>query len=148
MRGIEMTAAQVEAYNRKHHGAVIEKTVAPKAETVLPKDRMNATERAFSLILEAQKRRGDILEWRFEGISLAWGIDPRTGKAQYYTPDFFVIDAAFRQNPYISDIRLLEIKGAHVFEKDRIRYRGCRACWPRFQFEFHQKTKLGWNRIE
>jgi hypothetical protein len=106
-----------------------------------PKNRMNKTETEFSLILEAQKRRGEIIGWRFEGISLAWGADPSTGKQMWYTADFWVLS----HTPFPL---LFEVKGPHIFEKDLIRFKGCRAEWgTHFQFELHQKTKSGWTRV-
>lgn len=158
MRGIEMTAAQVEAFNRKHgHGAVIDKNAIKMPQvSVLPKDRMNKTEKSFSQLLEAQKRKGEIIEWRFEGITLMWGIDEKTGIPLRYTPDFWVIDNPFLLdgasafNIVLSNIRLIEVKSAHIRNRTAalLRFRGCRSDWPMFRFELHQKTKLGWNRIE
>lgn len=46
---------------------------------------MNKTERAFSMILEAQKQKGEILRWEFEGITLRFS-------GLRYTPDFVVFD--------------------------------------------------------
>lgn len=45
---------------------------------------MNKTERAYAEHLEAQLRRGEILAWRFEAITLKIGNDCRL------TPDFLV----------------------------------------------------------
>lgn len=161
MRGIEMTAAQVEAFNRKHHGAVVDKNAIKMPQvSVLPKDRMNKTETSFSQLLEAQKRKGEIIEWRFEGITLMWGIDEKTGIPLRYTPDFFVVDAdvstiddSLTAHGFVSlikHIRLIEVKGPHIRNRAAalLRFRGCRSDWPMFRFELHQKTKLGWNRIE
>ena len=46
---------------------------------------MNKTERAFALGLEAERRAGRIVVWRFEAITLKLAFDTR------YTPDFYVL---------------------------------------------------------
>lgn len=111
--------------------------------------RMTVPEREYALILEAMKRREEILEYRPWGIKLAWGADPKTGKVMVYSPDFYVVRSAFRRNPYISDIVLIEIKGSKLFHPALVRFRGCRAAWPMFNFELHQREKDGrWRRVE
>lgn len=141
-----MSLEQAQAHQAKHGfatGATL--TVAPSPK--IPKPRLNKTESEYARMLEAQQRRGDILEYRFEGVTLAWGADPATGKPMKYTPDFWVIESAFRQNAYIGDIRIIEVKGAHIFDRDIVRFKGCRAEWPRFRFEMHQKKQGEWRRI-
>lgn len=46
---------------------------------------MNKTETAYELELKAQQERGEILWYRFEGITLKLAKDTR------FTPDFFVM---------------------------------------------------------
>ena len=154
-RGIILTAADVERHQRRHGflpGGTSGASITP-ASAKITKPRMNGTESSFALILEARKRKGEIVEWRYEGIKLAWGADPRTGKSMIYTPDFFVVVDGTIGNPDleagigISDITLIEVKGAHIFDRDLVRFKGCRAAWPLFRFEMHQKTKEGWRRI-
>lgn len=106
---------------------------------------MNKTESEFALYLEAQKRIGEILRYEFEGITLRWA-DMR------YTPDFVVF--VHREqwttkngrlcNPM--ELKLIEVKGGHIWDRDIVRFKGARAYWPEFAFEMHQKTKQGWNR--
>lgn len=159
--GLLMSRSEVESHQRKHGflgGGDNNGITMPQVS--VPKSRMNGTETAYSLILEAMKRRGDIIEWRFEGISLAWGVDPRTGKPMYYTPDFWVLDGTISKESDLSatwnvmppveytKVRLIEVKGAHIFAKDLIRFKGCRAEWPMFAFELHQKKGGEWNRIQ
>lgn len=45
---------------------------------------MNKTERAYSLHLDGLIRRGEIVAWKFEGLTLKLAKDTR------YTPDFLV----------------------------------------------------------
>jgi hypothetical protein len=101
--------------------------------------KMNKTEAEFALMLEAQKRNGEILRYEFEGITLRWA-DMR------YTPDFVVFCAPMSDLPtsIITPIKLFEVKGAHIWDRDIVRFKGARAYWPEFAFEMWQKTKAGW----
>lgn len=149
-KGISMSLAEAEAHQRRHgfrmtpQYAVIDgKIVEPKS-----KPRMNGTETRFSLILESMLRRDEIVEWRFEGISLAWGEDPKTGKPMWYTPDFYVVveehldcEKVFKRQ------KLIEVKGAHIREKDLVRFKGCRSDWTDIDFEMHQWKGGTWQRI-
>src|SRR6266705_1444596 len=65
--------------------------------------QMNKTEAEFALILEAMKRKGEILRYEYEGITLRWA-DMR------YTPDFIVFNGLV--DPMI---KLIEIKGGHIW---------------------------------
>ncbi len=110
----------------------------PKAK----RGRMNKTESEFALILEAMKRKGEILRYEFEGITLRFaGVK--------YTPDFVVIvvDGA---NVRGFDIKFIEVKGAFIKgnrERAVERFRHAKTYWLEFQFEMHQKKKGSWNRI-
>ena len=105
---------------------------------------MNKTEAQFALMLEAQKRAGEILRYEFEGIALRWA-DMR------YTPDFVVFEYYDNELPMHqrqqSGIKLIEVKGAHIWDRDIVRFKGARAYWPEFAFEMWQLKKgHGWNR--
>ena len=103
---------------------------------------MNKTESEFALQLEAQKRNGEILRYEFEGIRLVW-----LGN-MHYTPDFVVfMDCGLTPGPPpMNHIRLIEVKGGHIWDRDIVRFKGARAYWPEFSFEMWQKTKQGWIR--
>ncbi len=106
-----------------------------------PKPRLTKTEQEYGFILEALQNRGVIVEYRFEGISLSWGADPETGKPMWYTPDFIVWMAN-------GQTELHEVKGGHIFAKDLIRFKGCRAEWGlHFRFALHQKKNRMWRRL-
>lgn len=118
-----------------------------KKNTPKPRGRapMNKTETAYSLILEARKRTGDIVDWEREGITLRWP----DGMA--YTPDFTVIkyvdDPAGASGPLVR-ILFVETKGPRIEEDALVKYRAARDKWGRFyRFEMQQLTKEGWNRI-
>lgn len=136
-RGIEMTRAAAEAHQRRHgflgNGVVVEAAVLSR--TPFPKpSRQNKTELAYGLILEAQKRRGDILGYRFEAIKL------RLADQCWYTPDFFVerIDAL----PLF-----IEIKGRHIWDDSKVKFKTAREIHTWADFEMWQKTKEGWRKI-
>ncbi len=102
--------------------------------------RMNRVEQEYAMILEAQKRAGEILRYEFEGITLRFaGVK--------YTPDFVVISA----NSVLSHaLRYIEVKGPWIKgnrERAIERYRHAKTYWPEFTFEMHQKTKAGWKQI-
>lgn len=153
--GLHMSLADVAAHQQKNFGNVDvlgvgqSESVVPTV-TLIPKLRkMTIPEKEMELMLKVQLQEGKLLEVRPFGIRLAWGMDPETGKQMIYTPDFYVLMAEFRQNPYVSDQKVIEVKGPHIWPKDLIRFRGCRAEWPRFRFELHQRDREGrWNRLE
>jgi len=104
-------------------------------EAPKPKGRQpNKTEAEFGLILEAQKRRGELIHYVYEGITLKWS-------GMKYTPDYIV---------FIDDapIKLIEVKGAHIWDRDIVRFKGCRAQWEAyFDFEMHQRKEGSWTRL-
>lgn len=141
-----MSKAAAEAHQAKHGFLIAPQVVVN--DKPLPKPRMNRTETEFSLMLEAQKRRGEILEWRFEGISLAWGCDPVTGKPMWFTGDFYVVDDIHSHSDFpAASIRIIEVKGNLIRDRDLVRFKGCRSDWPMFRFELHQRTKEGWAKV-
>lgn len=110
----------------------------------------NKTEAEFGLWLAAQKSKGEIVRYEFEGIRLKWGTDEKTGNAMWYKPDWFVVVrllplAATTLVGFIG--RCVEIKGAHIWDRDTVRFKGCRAAHPEFEFEMWQKEKGLWNRL-
>lgn len=135
-RNLHWTQQQYDDYVRRHNLPRRNTDSNPIVETPKHKGREpNKTEAQFGLILEAQKRRGDIIHYAYEGISLSWGDGMR------YKPDWVVI---------IEDapIKLIECKGPYIFPKDLIRFKGCRAQWKEwFDFEMHQKKEGSWIRL-
>lgn len=86
-----------------------------------PADPMNGTERRYAeCILEPMKRKGLILEWRFEGVRL------RLARRTHYTPDFLVV----RPGP---TFELHEVKG--LWRDDaRVKIKIAAERFPWFQF--------------
>ncbi len=108
---------------------------ATVADVAPRRGKMNKTEAEFAMILEAQKRRGEITRWEFEPMTLRFaGVK--------YTPDFIV----FYPDPQQS-FRLIEVKGAWTkgkFERAVERFRHARTFFHEWQFQLWQKTKDGW----
>jgi len=126
-----------EGLNRVNSSLTLSTTQKKSVDVPKQKGRQpNKTESEFGLILEARKRRGEIIAYAYEGLSLRWGGGMR------YTPDWVV---------FIEDapIKLIECKGGYIWPKDLIRFKGCRAQWcgSYFDFEMHQKKEGSWIRL-
>ncbi len=112
------------------------------------RDKMNKTEAEFAMILEAQKRAGEILRYEFEGITLRFANVK-------YTPDFVVIDYEDNEIPMHQrrqgGLRFIEVKGPFIKgnrERAVERFRHAKTYWPEFTFEMHQRTKDGqWKQL-
>lgn len=133
------TLEEADAHQRKHgfKGFKIsqEPVVKPKKLRGEP-PKMNATEREFEVLLLAQKSAKLFLEFQFQGIRLAWG------DCMVYKPDFNV-------QQHNGRIKLIEVKGAHIWDRDIVRFKGCKAEWKQwFDFEMWQRDEnKSWNRI-
>jgi hypothetical protein len=118
------------------------------APTFNPKGRgnMNKTEREFAMILEAQKRKGEILRYEYEGMTLRWPVGEEIIS---YTPDFIVfLDITCWSS--LPLFKFIEVKGGFIkgkFERAIERFRHARTYWPEFSFELWQKQKTGWKRL-
>lgn len=145
-RGIEMSAADAAAHQARHFGpkAAERLTAEPQMKpSALPKPvKMTRPEREYGLILEAMKRKGEIIEYKRWGIKLAWGTDPDTGRQMWYTPDFVVW-------PTGGTLTMVEVKGSKLFYTALVRFKGARAEWGvHFKFELHKLEKGVWTRIQ
>lgn len=105
------------------------------------KRRMNRTEGRYAAILQERLERQHIKAWMFEGIRLKWGEDSN-GEAMRYLADFCITEID-------GSMTLVETKGAKVWDRDRVRFKGCRAQWDKqFKFEMMQyDRKKGWVKI-
>ncbi len=105
---------------------------------------MNKTEREYALILEAQKRAGEILRYEFEGITLRFANVK-------YTPDF-VVFYYFKDDrlDLWTKTKLIEVKGPFIKgnrERAVERFRHAKTYWPEFSFEMWQKKDCQWSQI-
>ncbi len=102
---------------------------------------MNKTESEFALILEAQKRAGEILRYEFEGITLRFANVK-------YTPDFVVIVGEVHRQA--CGIKFIEVKGPFIKgnrERAVERFRHAKTYWPEFSFEMWQKKDAQWRQL-
>jgi len=105
---------------------------------------MNATEREFLFFLQQKQAIGEFSSFGYEIITLRWGVD---ASELSYTPDF----AAFRQNgawngkPWIQ-IVFYEIKGAHAWKQDIVRFKAARNHFISFEFQLWEKGDQGWQQ--
>jgi hypothetical protein len=150
------TLAEAEAHQRKHgflkdETSQIGKDLAMGRGPTEPKQpgpKMTKTEREYSFILEAMKRRGEIDDYEFEGMTLKWG-------GLRYTPDFIVVktipiecESCGKTHARLQTyIRFIEVKGGHIWEDSLVKFKAARARWYKFQFEMHQKKAGEWKRI-
>ena len=151
-----MTRAQIEAHQAKHgfkspfQDAEDFVERGRKAQAVVDKllraaRQPNQTEAEFGRILAAQKSRHEIVHYEFEGIRLKWGVDQKTGEAMWYKPDWVVVVA--ESSDALAKFRCIEVKGARIWDRDIVRFKGCRAAWPQFDFQFWQKKRNIWTRL-
>ncbi len=101
---------------------------------------MNKTEREYALILEAQKRAGEILRYEFEGITLRFANVK-------YTPDFVVF---YPWSKFRRILKMIEVKGPFIKgnrERAVERFRHAKTYWPEFTFECWQKKDCQWSQI-
>ncbi len=138
------SSANVERIKGKRGGHSISMSGEPYwSEGKSGRHGMNKTEAEFAMILEAMKRKGEILRYEFEGITLRW-FDMR------FTPDFVVLEWSPITDHYKHiQIKFVEVKGAHIHysQQAMARFKGARGFWPEFTFELHQKTKEGWRQL-
>lgn len=98
------------------------------------KGKMNKTEEAYAEILETKKLIGEIVEWYFHAITLAYGEDAR------FTTDFFVM--------YPDGLlEFVDVKGAGpVNEASICRAKACAEKFWMFTFVVEKSTGVGKNR--
>jgi len=135
---MRMTKTDFIAHQAKHGFSlppdlnVIEHLVKPapaKART------MNKTEAGFARILETRQQRGEIIAFAYEGLRFKYA------DGLYYKPDFVVL---IEDQP----ITIIEVKGGHIFSRDKVRFRACAAEWRTwFAFEMWQRKRGQWSRI-
>lgn len=81
---------------------------------------MNRTESEYAMILESRKRAGEIVDYKFEAVTLKLAANTR------YTPDFYVV--------FPDRIELHEVKGGFWRDDARVKIKVAAAMYPEFQF--------------
>lgn len=120
---------------RQQKPASLSATQRMQAKGRLPPGQMNKSEEAYSLVLEARKRAGEVLWWAFEAIKFK--LADRT----YLTPDFAVMLAD-------GAMQFHDVKGAKAIiqEDAAVKMKVSAAQFPfPFFYCFPPKTKgSGW----
>lgn len=123
----------------------------PKTPTRGKKRReMNQTEREFSMILQRWMKDEDIVSFNYESMTLRWG---EGAGLLSYTPDFVAIRNIVLQHPPergeskpFLQIVFFEVKGAHAWKQDIVKFKAARAAFPLFEFQLHEKGPHGWQK--
>lgn len=116
------------------------KHIEPETKRGEKRIKLNTTEQRMLGRLEAMERRGDIHKVRVMPMSLKWGVDDK-GHYSTYSPDFSHEDITGKMT-------LIEVKGGKIWDRDKARFRGCRAEWcDRFGFEMWQWQNREWTRL-
>jgi len=97
--------------------------------------QMNQTEAEYGTMLDAQKRTGEIIDYRFESVNLRLGSD------NHYRPDFMVLNSAF-------EIEFHEVKGGFWREDARVKIKSAAQQYPYFRFLVAQKKNRKWHYEE
>lgn len=102
---------------------------------ILKERQPNKTEQRFLDICEARRKRNEIAGYRYEGIRLKWG------GSMHYTPDVTIFENHNDRPVFV------EVKCGHIFDRDIVRFKGCRAEWPEFAFSMWQWKSGEWRQI-
>lgn len=145
MTGVRWTEKDLTDFQRRNRHAAV---AAPKIDTsarpfAMPPNQaghfalgrlktgeMNKTEAAYAEHLEQQKRRGEILWFKFEALKF------RLAVKTFYTPDFMVLTQH-------SFIELHEVKG-FMQEDANVKIKVAASIYP-FKFILVRKRKGGWH---
>lgn len=131
------------------HQARVPRPVAPvaKADPMarfhalgrLPKDQMNKTERAYSVLLDEEKRQGLVIDWKFHPMRV------RLADNTFYEVDFLVLHADL-------GLAIHETKGGYTTDKGQMKIKLCAEVLPYFRMvkatKLPQKLGGGWKREE
>jgi hypothetical protein len=104
----------------------------------------NQTEAEMGNILEARRRRGEIVSAEFEAITLRWGD-------MEYTPDYFVIRQIAENHTEMGggpmvEIVYVEVKGGWKWEDSVVKFKAFRKAMQWARFEFWEKIDGRWNQ--
>lgn len=131
---IRMSVADVEAHQRRH-GFIA--TVPPpviadikaKFSALRKSKEPNKTEAEFGRRLQAEFKREPI----FEAFKI------RIAGNCYYAPDWTIwMDGK---------LWFFEVKGAHIWDDSKVKFKAAKERYPYFEFEMWQKKVGSWRRI-
>jgi hypothetical protein len=129
MRGLKFKAKTLNALG---HGKTELTEILSRGRKIREKG-MNQTEKAFSLLLEEARDRGEIRKWHFEEVSLK--IAPNTR----YNPDFVAVlpNGAWQ---------VFEIKG-HLEDDAAVKFKAAAEKFPEIGFHMLKRIKGQWVTI-
>jgi hypothetical protein len=96
----------------------------------LRESNMNKTEAAYAWILEAEKRAGEIIDWKFEPFGL------RLADKTFYHPDFIVVKK--------DGFEIHETKGAFIREDAIVKLKIAAEQFPWWRFKMAQYKDKQW----
>lgn len=108
----------------------------------IPKSRYRSKiEAAYAAKLEAMKRVGEIVYWRYEAVTFLLG-QTKTGRPWKYTPDFFVVAKSaikISQVPFkmfkMGSFEFHEVKGYHRGrERGIAKFLAAKTVYPWFKW--------------
>lgn len=119
--------------------------VAPLPEPKLRKEKaMNKTEAAYAALLDAKMRKGEIVSWDYEGITL------RIGRRRFI-PDFTVVAAVVspsdENQAAAIRIEFHETKGPYVREDASLKFDLFKSNYELFRFVMMQRIDGEWRQI-
>lgn len=98
----------------------------------LPAGKMNKTEAAYALRLEALKQAGEVLWYKFEGMKF------RLADNTFYTPDFIVLNGN-------SEMEAHEVKGFYITDDSLVKIKVAASLFP-FNFKMMILKKGAWEQ--
>ena len=109
------------------------KTIKAKARP-LKKHKMNKTEKAWADRLELRRHGKEIVWWAFEPVKF------RLADNTTYTPDFVAVNS----NGFIE---VHEIKGGHIQDDSRVKFKVAAKKYWFLRWWMVQKTKTDWKTV-
>jgi len=89
---------------------------------------MNATETAYSVVLDAMQQSGEIGQWWFEPMSFRLSSPP-SGQPARYTPDFMILRSC-------GEVWIIDVKASKGFDDKAsvVRVKAAAELFPLFRF--------------
>ncbi len=119
-QGIGTTAPKSEAPPTRRTASTVPVVSSPAPDSIGLRYKSKG-EAMYGGHLYVLRQAGEILEWRYEAITL------RLGDRVRYTPDFYV-------RPRAGAIKLHEVKGPQYWEQARVKLGAAAALYPEFEF--------------
>lgn len=132
-KGVKWTPEQYQAFLARTGQMESSESCGSAKGKIRKPSEPNKTEAEFGRMLEARIQKGEFIRAVYEGIALSWC-------GMRYTPDWTAITPEGR-------FICFEIKGAHIRDRDLVRFKGARYQWPEITFQLWQKKKSQWIQL-